>query len=383
MQVTIFSFLSAVLWSSVLIVATYCLRKINRFNRYFGVFAMVVLYLFSASRMFLSVEFMPTVIVESENVYPLIYNALHTQHPVGNTAGVSTLTILFAIWVSVSTVLLIRFLIAYFSATNHIVKYARPSGDREQRILSAISAKLKRPVKISISVSDDTDVPFGLGIWNKVILLPNHEYTDDELYYILLHETMHFVNRDILVKSMVSVFCIAFWWNPLAYLLKKDLEQTLEIKCDLSVVGVLRAEERASYLEAMVSTLKKLQNRRRIPYISTAFLQDSAGTYLKERFGAVINYNGDLVTRRQSSMIVSFFLGLLVLSYLFLPQPVFESPNSTNGVSIFEFDASNSYLKETGNGDYEMIIDGVSHGRADDDLVPMLIKDGFQLIEQE
>lgn len=383
MQVTIFSFLSAVLWSSILIIATYCLRKANRFKRYFGVFAMVLLYLFCACRMFFSVEFLPTVILESTSVYPFIYNVLNTQHKVGNIPGVSVISVLLAIWVFVSAVLLAKLLVAYFRATGHIIKYAKPSGDRERRILSSISAKLKRPMEISVLVSADTDVPFGLGLWNKTILLPDHAYTDDELYYILLHETMHFANRDILVKSMTSIFCIIFWWNPLVYLLKKDLEQTLEIKCDLSVIGNLKVEERICYLEAMVSMLKKLQKKKRIPYVSTAFLQDSSGTYLKERFDAVIHYKGDQTTKRRSSMIVVFFLGILILSYLFLPQPVFEAPDSTYGENIFEFDVSNSYLKQTENGEYELIIEGVSQGIISEEAAQMFLQDGFQLLEQE
>ena len=45
MQVTMFSFLSALLWSSLLIVAIYLLRH-TRFKQHFGVLSMVLLYLF-------------------------------------------------------------------------------------------------------------------------------------------------------------------------------------------------------------------------------------------------------------------------------------------------------------------------------------------------
>ena len=44
MQITIFSFLSALLWSSVLIVAIYLLRH-TRFKQHFGVLFMLLLYL--------------------------------------------------------------------------------------------------------------------------------------------------------------------------------------------------------------------------------------------------------------------------------------------------------------------------------------------------
>lgn len=75
MQITIFSFLSALLWSSLLIVAIYLLRH-TRFKQHFGVLSMVLLYLFCAVRLFLPLEFPHTLIAEDDVVYPYIYNLL-------------------------------------------------------------------------------------------------------------------------------------------------------------------------------------------------------------------------------------------------------------------------------------------------------------------
>lgn len=75
MQVTIFSFLSALLWSSLLIVAIYLLRH-TRFKQHFGVLSMVLLYLFCAVRLFLPLEFPHTLIAADGVIYPHIYNLL-------------------------------------------------------------------------------------------------------------------------------------------------------------------------------------------------------------------------------------------------------------------------------------------------------------------
>ena len=75
MQITIFSFLSALLWSSLLIVAIYLLRH-TRFKQHFGVLSMVLLYLFCAVRLFLPLEFPHTLIAADGVIYPYIYNLL-------------------------------------------------------------------------------------------------------------------------------------------------------------------------------------------------------------------------------------------------------------------------------------------------------------------
>ena len=75
MQITIFSFLSALLWSSLLIIAIYLLRH-TQFKQHFGVMSMVLLYLFCAVRLFLPLEFPHTLIAEDDVVYPYIYNLL-------------------------------------------------------------------------------------------------------------------------------------------------------------------------------------------------------------------------------------------------------------------------------------------------------------------
>lgn len=79
MQITLFSFISALLWSSLLIIVIYFMRR-TRFRPHFGVLTMVLLYLFCAARLLLPLEFPHTVIVSDNVVYPRIYSFL-TRKP--------------------------------------------------------------------------------------------------------------------------------------------------------------------------------------------------------------------------------------------------------------------------------------------------------------
>lgn len=100
------------------------------------------------------------------------------------------------------------------------------------------------------------NVPMEVGIFRKSILLPDEPYTDSELYYILKHEYTHFQNKDLLIKILIYIYWCLFWWNPAIYLLKNDLSQILEIKCDLDVIDHMGNEHRVEYLTTIVTMLK-------------------------------------------------------------------------------------------------------------------------------
>ena len=113
MQITLFSFISALLWSSLLIIVIYLVRH-TRFRPHFGVLTMVLLYLFCAARLLLPLEFPYTVIVSDSVVYPRIYSFLTrkpepvTHLPVG--------LLLCAIWLFGTVFLLIHYALQYRKA---------------------------------------------------------------------------------------------------------------------------------------------------------------------------------------------------------------------------------------------------------------------------
>lgn len=51
MQITLFSFISALLWSSLLIIVIYLVQAAHASGPHFGVLTMVLLYLFCAARL--------------------------------------------------------------------------------------------------------------------------------------------------------------------------------------------------------------------------------------------------------------------------------------------------------------------------------------------
>lgn len=99
MQITLFSFFSSVLWSSVLIVGIYVLRKARHFRTSFGLGALVLLYLFSIMRLLFPLELPHVIELGIDEVYPEIYRFLTTDHSYGEFLNFSYLDALVCIWV--------------------------------------------------------------------------------------------------------------------------------------------------------------------------------------------------------------------------------------------------------------------------------------------
>ena len=120
MTITIFSFLSALLWSSLLVVAIYLLRH-TRFKQHFGVLSMVMLYLFCAVRLFLPIEFPYTLIAADSVIYPRIYSLLMQDF-----ANRPLLILLCCLWLLGFCELLFRYVRQYRKAIYSITHYAEP-----------------------------------------------------------------------------------------------------------------------------------------------------------------------------------------------------------------------------------------------------------------
>lgn len=355
MQITLFSFFSSVLWSSVLIVGIYVLRKARHFRTSFGLGALVLLYLFSIMRLLFPLELPHVIELGIDEVYPEIYRFLTTDHSYGEFLNFSYLDALVCIWVVGVIILTTRYIVSYHKTMRNITKYASPCGQHEYTSLNAVKRDIGKSMKVSLCTVPNISVSFGIGIFRKTILLPQNDFTDREIYYILLHEYTHFLNHDIPVKMMTSVFCCIFWWNPVAYLLKSDLEQTLEMKCDASVARYLDTQGKADYLRTIVDAIKPSSMKRPTPYTSTALFQIGRMLDVKKRFDVVMNYGAG--HDRTLSQMALFLVGacVFVLSYAILPQPKFDAPSNEKNGRI-EFGSDTAYIQQDEAQEYWLYI---------------------------
>lgn len=204
--------------------------------------------------------------------------------------------------------------------------------------------KEKRNIKIVQTAA--VEIPCCIGIFEKRILIPDKKYSREELHYIILHEYTHLDNKDILTIQLINILCIVFWWNPFVYILKGDMYQSIEIRCDQTVTKKLKSAERGNYLAVILKEYKaSVQEKEfRKPAGAMPLFEDHSD-HLIERFRLVAEgkQSGSRIGRILVPVIA---VALLVLSYSLILQPRYDVPENTYTIEneFEDINQDNAYL---------------------------------------
>lgn len=97
--------------------------------------------------------------------------------------------------------------------------------------------------------------PMLVGFFHPVLLLPDADlYTAEDWDCMLRHELTHYRCRHMLYKLMLLLLCCLQWWNPAAYLLRRQADRDLELVCDSWALSGKTASYRAKYGRALLNS---------------------------------------------------------------------------------------------------------------------------------
>lgn len=384
MHITLFSFVTAVLLSSLLIVVLYLSRKSVKTIRMLNFGYLACLYLFCLGRLFFSVELPFAAVIRAPSLMNPIHDVNEANFPMmEGTFLVSDLLLL--VWAVGSSLLFAQFLIRYHRGKRDIDRLPKQENQVLQKILDELQRGNKRPIPIQVLCCSGLSTPCGIGLLRRQILLPSQEYTEEELFHILSHELQHFQTHDLLVKWMIRVFQCLFWWNPLVYLLGKDMDQVLEIKCDLSVVKNYSRQETLAYMRTIKNQLEQaIHTEKIVPVASASLVGNFAMSNVEERF----LYLAESLKPNQRKELSKpafavLFVALIMASYSFVLQSSYEAPElDENGEKIQYMQEDEIKLLHKKDGSYQEI--------CQDELVKVpnyiaeeMIEQGVSVIEEE
>ena len=164
--------------------------------------------------------------------------------------------LLFGIWMLGFALIMIFKIIEHFYYRKEILKDSIDITD--ESILNVYNIETDR-IKynrnyLNLKKSKNIQSPLTIGVRNKVIVLPNKYYTDEELHLIFRHELVHVARVDIMTKLLL-VFSNAFcWFNPLMWFANKKCSEDLELSCDLSVLSHENENIRKKYANLILKT---------------------------------------------------------------------------------------------------------------------------------
>lgn len=228
---------------------------------------------------------------------------------------------------------------------------------RAAEILASIDSECPLPVRVCSGIS----VPVLAGYFRPAIYFPDYPYTDEQLRYVILHEYTHWKRHDIWKKLLMNVICVLIWWNPAVYVIRKEVTQLIEFRCDKTLSKDFSEEEILNYLDILLTSFERAQN----PLIKTnlytiEFVNTSKQYTIRQRFDLLLQRY--TVTRRRwlmQTLIVLLGLGWMFCSYYFIlqtkyytPEQTMWSPNKRNLEVVNIADEGNAYLEEQVDGSY-------------------------------
>ncbi|MBN1555079.1 MAG: M56 family metallopeptidase, partial [Phycisphaerae bacterium] len=116
---------------------------------------------------------------------------------------------------------------------------------------------LRRTVRLRHSAGDD--IPAVFGLFRPTILIPAGAaaWSDQRRSVVLLHELAHVKRRDCLTQLLGQLACVLYWFNPLAWLIARQLRIERERACDDLVLSAgQKPSDYADHLLEMVRTLR-------------------------------------------------------------------------------------------------------------------------------
>ena len=369
MMITFFSIAMSIIWGSALMLVFSALRKNRQLIDICSFTGIVILYVFCAIRMLVPIELPWVYIIPAKFVYNPVYTWIRYSLP----GGITVWQMLLAIWIVGICVVLLRFISKRF----RLWRWIKPICNNAKSIAGEEYGISDRS-KIVFFMTDSADVPMCVGLLRKIIIIPNRNYTEKELKLIILHETTHIKNGDMLIQMLANLLCAIYWWNPAAYIFRKDLEQYFELRCDRTVASRMSKEEAADYLEVLLKIYSESSAKLEKGTVGVFERYRIGGKELKERFECLSSgYEVNRKTYIGKEMAVVASVILLMMSYSFIFQSNYEAPRDQFEEDGYEVTQENGYLIRLQNGNYLFCTDEGNEREISKEAGEMLIEDGF------
>lgn len=166
--------------------------------------------------------------------------------------------IAIAVWTAGFVAVLLWKIIGHLVFRRRLLRGAKRVGNPEilnQWREAQFAVNLKR-AKLRLMTSPDVASPVSIGCFRFAIrvVLPEKQYTREELDLIFRHELVHILRMDGWTKFFLA-FCTAMcWFNPLMWIAMRRSAEDLELGCDELVLSEANDAERKRYAELLLRT---------------------------------------------------------------------------------------------------------------------------------
>lgn len=189
-----------------------------------------------------------------------------------------------------------------------------------------------------IYMTSYVESPVTIGI-DSIILIPNNMESQKEMNFAIQHEVAHAKHNDNLFKFIVNLLMILYWWFPLYYVFKKQMDLFFELRADQSVIRNFSDDEVYEYINFLMND----QRKNGLSKLNSGFC-----SYLSFQKRSNFNYRiHSLVEKdnKQDKRVVLLFSFVMLLS-LSVITPYYVNSSLTSGT--YEISTDNAYIYTNG-----------------------------------
>lgn len=246
--------------------------------------------------------------------HPVALADIVTEEEVYRTPDYWWRLAVFGIWMLVALVRLAHKAKLYFDDRRVYLDTAeRCQGGIIMETVDRLREELHYKGRLEVYITPDKNTSFTLGVFRPLIFL-QEEYSEGQLYFILKHEMIHVIRKDLLKKLMMEFACCIHWFNYLIYAMNDLFKEVCEEACDERVLQDATEEEARIYGRLLAENCSRLQGRVPPRWEKVSFesrLVDVLDT-TEERIILIIKRKP--IERWKKRLATGVFAGLLVLN---------------------------------------------------------------------
>ncbi len=232
---------------------------------------------------------------------------LTTAHPLQEIRVLLTNHV-WLVWLVAALGLLIRKITIYQGFIRYIKAGLTPVSDIELLDRLSIAAErsgIKKPIELYINPLISS--PLLTGFFRPCIVLPCADISEQNFQYTVLHELTHYKRRDMFYKWLVQITVCLHWFNPLVYLMSREVTKACEFSCDEAVLTKMGCDNAQDYGKTLLNAMAAVGKYKES--FGAVTLSENK-QLLKERLGAIMSF-------KKKSKAIQLLTGMLTLGIIF------------------------------------------------------------------
>lgn len=340
---------------TILILTVYAYVMMKRSNDFFRgtvkiIFAIIAVIML---RMMVPVNFPFTKTIYSSKLLIGLGNIVYAN--VYGDREILVSDLLLWLWISVAVILLIRYFYKRLKVRRCLEQYIIKDIETKEYYESFLNDTKIRSIKIAVIPGEEQAAIFG--VIRPIMILPDAVLEEKTVAHMIRHEIKHYANYDLWLKFFVDLLVVIHWWNPIVYMMRKELSLAFELSNDYMVTKDMSELGKIEYAETLVQAAKLMSNQQAYD------LNLTGGECLETRIKMLLKEKTTegMRSRLLAAANLLFVFLIMIISLVFVPEVFYKESvhyDSEEFEGSFEITPGNAYYLKTENG-YELYVDDV------------------------